>query len=62
MKMAEQADVAGNHHAAELFRWLAKSRACQAEGHLTRLEPGEDAINANDIRSGIRRGLTHDRQ
>ena len=43
--MAKQADEAGNHRAAELFRWLAKSRASQAGAHPTRPELRDDTIH-----------------
>lgn len=40
--IAEQADAEGKHHAAELFRAIAKSRARQAEALLNSLEPCND--------------------
>ena len=40
--MAEQAAAEGRLNAAALFRHLARSQACQAEAHLSRLEAGHD--------------------
>ena len=40
--IAEQADAKGEHREAALFRTIAKSRAGQAEAHLSRLEPCHD--------------------
>jgi rubrerythrin len=51
--MAEQADAAGNHRAASLFRAIAKSRSDQAEAHLTRLEPCDGKTTAYNVRVAI---------
>ena len=52
--ISEQADAEGNHLAASLFREIAKSRASQAEAHLSRLEPCDDkSCTAYNVRVAI---------
>lgn len=52
--IAEHADAEGAHDAAALCRMLAKSRASQAEAHLTRLEPCDNETgSAYNIRLAI---------
>jgi rubrerythrin len=52
--LAEQADAEGRHRAAALFRAIAKSRASQAEAHLTRLAPCDDQTStAYNVRLAI---------
>jgi rubrerythrin len=52
--IAQQADADGRHQVVALFREIAKSRASQAEAHLTRLEPCNDETStAYNVRVAI---------
>jgi rubrerythrin len=52
--IAEQADAEGRYRAGALFRAIAKSRASQAEAHLTKLEPCNDKTRtAYNVRLAI---------
>lgn len=44
--ISEQYRAEGHHETAPLFRTIAASRASQAEAHLNRLEPCEEAKSA----------------